>query len=114
TQPEISAVKGSVTLNDQRASVGDLVGPGSVIKAGPGSYADIYLGVNGPTVQIMENTSVTIEELASDESGPEAVVNTKIKLTSGKISGYVKKTSSNSTYTVTTPTSTAAIRGTVY
>jgi hypothetical protein len=114
SQPEISAVNGSVSLNDQRARVGDLVGPGSVVKTGANSFADVFLGVNGPTVQVMENTAVTIEELAADESGVDPVVDTKLNLTQGKISGYVRKTSPNSTYTVTTPTATAAVRGTVY
>lgn len=114
TQSEITAVKGSATLNDQRAQVGDLVGPGSVIRTGARSYVDVFLGSNGPTVQVMENTEVTLDELAADESGPDPVINTRLSLTSGKISGHVKKSSPNSTYTVTTPTSTAAIRGTVY
>lgn len=114
SQPEISAVHGSVALNDQRARVGDLVGPGSVVKTGANSFADVFLGVNGPTVQVMENTAVTIEELAADESGVDPVVDTKLNLTQGAISGFVRKTSPSSTYTVTTPTTTAAVRGTVY
>jgi hypothetical protein len=113
-QPAITHVKGSVVLNDSRAQKGDVIAPGSIIRTGARSTADIFLADNGPTVQVLENTEVTIEELSSDASDVAPVINTKLSLTAGKISGYVKKTSPSSSYTVTTPTATAAIRGTVY
>ena len=46
--------------------------------------------------------------------GAETVVSTRLGLKAGKVSGYVKKTSDQSRYTVETPTTTAAIRGTKY
>lgn len=111
---EVTLARGTVTLNDKEAHVGDSAGPGSVITTGAKSAADLFLGINGPTVQIQENAKITFEELSFDDAGPETVVNTKVKLEKGKIAGYVKKTSSQSTYTISTPTTTAAIRGTTY
>jgi len=111
---EVTLVRGTVTLNDKEAHVGDLAGPGSTITTGPRSAADLFLGINGPSVQVQENAKLSFEELSFDDSGPDTVVTTKVKLEKGKIAGYVKKSSSQSTYTVTTPTTTAAIRGTTY
>ena len=111
---EVQLVKGTVTINDKQAHVGDLAGPGSVITTGASSQADFFLGVNGPTVQVQNDAKLTFEELSFDDSGPEIVVTTKVKLDKGKIAGYVKKSSSQSSYTIVTPTTTAAIRGTTY
>ena len=57
---------------------------------------------------------MTFEELSFDNSGPDTVVATKLSVQQGRVAGYVKKSSSQSTYTVVTPTTTAAIRGTTY
>jgi hypothetical protein len=111
---ELTLARGVVTINDKEAKVGDIAGPGSTIATGAGSAADLFLGVNGPTVQIQSNAKLTFEELSFDDAGPAVVVTTKVKLEKGKIAGYVKKSSSQSTYTVSTPTTTAAIRGTTY
>lgn len=113
-QAEVTHVKGSATLGDNPAKVGDLAGPGTVVKTGASSTIDLNLGVNGPVATLGPNSSVKIEELTFDDSGPSTVVNTKLNLQSGKVSGYVKKTSKESTYTIVTPTTTAAIRGTTY
>jgi hypothetical protein len=111
---KVTSAKGSVTVNGQPAKVADTFGPGGSIVTGPGSHADVYLGVNGPTVQVNQNTKVTFEQLSYDDAGPEVIVETKLALEQGTVAGYVKKTSSQSTYSVTTPTTTAAIRGTTY
>lgn len=113
-QAEVTHLKGTVTVGDSPAKVGDLVGPGSVIKTGEGSTVDLNLGVNGPVATLGPNTTIKVEELTFDDSGPSPVVNTKLNLQAGKVSGYVKKSSKESSYTVVTPTTTAAIRGTTY
>lgn len=111
---EVTAVRGSASINGAVAKRGDSAGPGAQMITGAASELSLYLDVNGPTLVVLANTKVTFEELTADSAGPEAVINTRIKLDEGTIMGYVKKTSDQSTYTVVTPTVTAAIRGTKY
>lgn len=111
---EVTALRGTAQIGNVAAKVGDVATQGSVITTGSRSLLDLYLGANGPTLQVQENTSLTLSELTADEAGPEPVANTKISLTQGRVSGYVKKSSAASTYVVETPTTTAAIRGTTY
>jgi FecR protein len=111
---KFKSVKGSVTLDSNPAKVGDVAHPGSVVTTGDKSGAFLDLKLNGPDLEISENTRFTIDDLTFDDAGSEPVIVTKIGLKEGKLSGYVKKTSSSSDYRILTPTTTAAIRGTVY
>jgi len=111
---EVTRVRGTATIGGSPAKVGDSAGPGAVIKTGPNSQLDLNLGSNGPDITITEDTTIAVEELSFDDAGPEMVVITKLNLQAGKVAGYVKKTSSQSSYSVVTPTTTAAIRGTTY
>ncbi len=111
---EVTAVRGMASINGAPAKKGDTAGTGAQIATGAGGELSLYLGVNGPNVVVGEATKVTLEELSADTSGPEAIITTKMKLDEGRVSGFVKKTSDQSTYTVVTPTTTAAIRGTKY
>ncbi len=113
-QVQVTRVRGTASLGNNPAKVGDTAGPGTVIKTGAGSQLDLNLGVNGPDITISAETTVTVDELTFDDAGPETVVTTKLNLQAGKVAGYVKKTSGQSSYTVVTPTTTAAIRGTTY
>jgi hypothetical protein len=113
-QVEVTRVRGTATLGNNPAKVGDTAGPGTVIKTGANSQLDLSLGVNGPDITVSADTTVKVDELSFDDAGPETVVTTKLNLQAGKVAGYVKKTSSQSSYTVVTPTTTAAIRGTTY
>lgn len=113
-QAEVTRVRGTVTIGGNAAKVGDTAGPGSIIKTGPNSQADFNLGVNGPDITVSPDTTIKVEELSFDDAGPSPVVTTKLNLQAGKVAGYVKKSSSQSTYTVVTPTTSAAIRGTTY
>ena len=113
-QAEVTRVSGTVTIGGNAAKVGDTAGPGSIIKTGASSQADFNLGVNGPDITVSADTTITVEELSFDDAGPSPVVSTKLNLQAGKVAGYVKKSSSQSTYTVVTPTTSAAIRGTTY
>ena len=111
---QVREVRGSVMLDSAAAKVGDSAKPGSTIFTGTDSKAALFLGVNGPDVNVLENSRLSIDELSFDDAGVETVVSTRLGLKEGKIQGNVKKTSSQSSYLVTTPTTTAAIRGTVY
>lgn len=111
---EIAGIKGTVKVDGNTAKVGDSIAPGQQIETGADSQLNLYLGNNGPTVILYADTRLAFDELTSDKSGSEPVINTKINLKAGSVAGYVKKTSSQSTYVVQGPTTTAAIRGTEY
>lgn len=111
---EVTAVRGSASINGTDAKKGDTAGPGAEVITGAASELSLYLDVNGPTLVVGASTKVTFEELSADTSGPEAIINTKLKLDEGRITGFVKKTSDQSTYMIVTPTTTASVRGTKY
>jgi len=110
----VTRVRGTASIGNNPAKVGDVAGPGSIIKTGANSQLDLNLGLNGPDITVSADTTVSVDELSFDDAGPETVVTTKLNLQAGKVAGYVKKTSAQSSYTVVTPTTTAAIRGTTY
>ena len=111
---KVSQVSGVVYLGSAPANVGDAVGPGTVISTGPASELLLNLGANGGYTRVLENSKLSIDELTVDSAGPETVVKTKLGLKAGKIDSQVNKLSSQSSYVVQTPTSTAAIRGTIF
>ncbi len=111
---EITGIKGTVKVDGNAAKVGDSVAPGQQIETGSDSQLNLYLGNNGPAVILYGDTRLAFDELTSDKTGKETVINTKINLKAGSVAGYVKKTSSQSSYVVQGPTTTAAIRGTEY
>jgi hypothetical protein len=111
---DITAIKGSVKVDAQEVKVGDSIAPGQQIETGADSQLNLFLGANGPTLVVSADSRLAFDELSADTAGAEPVISTKINVKSGKVSGYVKKTSSQSKYVVQTPTMTAAIRGTQY
>jgi len=111
---KVTAVKGSATFGGHPAQVGDKGGPGTVVTTGPGSEVSLYLGLNGPDAKVLENSSLSIDDLTYDTAGSEPVISTKLGLSKGKIEAYVRKTSAQSSYLVQTPTTTASIRGTTF
>jgi len=111
---KVVQVSGNAYLGSAPAAVGDSVGPGTIIKTGPASEILLNLGDNGGYTRVLEETTLTIDELTVDSAGPEKIVNTHLGLKSGKIESQVNRLSSKSKYIVQTPTSTAAIRGTVF
>jgi hypothetical protein len=111
---ELTGVKGSVKVDGQSAAVGEVVKPGQKIETGAGAQANLYLADNGPTVVVLPDSSISFDELSFDKSGAEPVITTKINLKVGTVAGFVKKTSSQSSYIVKGPTVTAVIRTSEY
>lgn len=108
---KVSGLRGTAQAGVNNLKPGDAVPTATPIKTGDKSTLDLDLGANGPTVQLQAASTLTLDELSMDDSGPETVVSTKMTLAAGKVAGYVKKTASTSTYTVSTATSTLAVRG---
>ena len=111
---EVTAVRGTASINGAAAKRGDTATSGAAIVTGNRSSLDLYLDVNGPNISIGEDSSVTLDELTADTTGPAPVITTKVTLKEGRVSGYVKKSADQSVYTISTPTITAAVRGTKY
>jgi hypothetical protein len=93
------------------AKVGDIVKKGMVIETGPSSFVDIYFQENA--VKILEKSSVRISDLAIDlKDGSEK---TGFNVYRGRAFMKVaKKLAKNDSFSVTTPTATAGVRGTEF
>ena len=111
---ELTGIKGSVKVDGQAAFVGEAIKTGQKIETGAGAQANLYLADNGPTVVVLPDSSISFDELSVDKSGAEPVITTKINLKGGTVAGYVKKTSSQSSYIVKGSTVTAVIRSSEY
>lgn len=111
---KVVKVSGVAYLGSAPANVGDVVGPGTVVSTGAASEVLLNLGANGGYTRVLEKSKLSIDELTVDAAGPETVIKTKLGLKAGKIDSQVNKLSSQSSYVVQTPTSTAAIRGTIF
>ena len=113
-QAKVTKIKGNAQIDSMAAAVGDIAKSGSVVSTGHDSKAYLFLGINGPNVSVLADSKLAIEELSYDDAGAEPVAHTTLALKAGMIEGNVKKSSSQSTFNVTTPTTTAAIRGTKF
>lgn len=111
---QFKKIEGTVTLDNKPVIVGQVAKPPSEIATASKSIARLFIGKNGPDLLVDENSKLSVDELTYDDSGSEPVISTKLSVKDGDVSGRVKRLSAQSVYTVSTPTTTAAIRGTVY
>lgn len=117
---EVRGVRGTANYSTDRGSswkdlrVGTKLKQNSIVRTAPGGTVDLYLGDNGPVVRVTENTTMGIDRLTVDNSGPEKVIETQLDLRSGRILGNVKHLAAASKYEVKTPQGVAGIRGTRY
>ena len=93
---------------------GQVLRQGAMIRTYPASHVDLFLGVNGPFVRIMESTELGIDDLSYERTGVETVIETSLDLRVGRVLGNVKKMAVASRYEVKTPNGVAGIRGTKY
>lgn len=111
----VNFMAGTVTIIDGKkkspAKVGDMVKNGMVIETGPASFVDIYFQENA--IKILEMSSVRVSDLAVDlKDGSEK---TGFNIYRGKAFMKVaRKLAKNDSYTVSTPTATAGVRGTEF
>ncbi|PJZ56144.1 iron dicitrate transport regulator FecR [Leptospira barantonii] len=108
-------IKGTVKLSDKtgkekKVGLSEFILPEDKIETTKDSYADIQL-MDGVVIRIKENTSLTLNKIYVDSKNAE--IYSDISLNKGKIFSKVgTKLSKSSGFKVTTPTSTAAVRGT--
>ncbi|MDB6053306.1 MAG: FecR protein [Verrucomicrobiales bacterium] len=92
--------------------VGKNLGQGDTVSTSPDTTVDLFLGQNGPVVRVTGDTTMGLDALNYTDTGADAVINTQLNLSNGRILGNVKKLASASKYEIKTPNGVAGIRGT--
>jgi hypothetical protein len=118
-QAEITKIKGNATYSAAGGAamplkVGDKIPGGSVIKTGPGAYADVFFGNSAGYVRVLENSTLNVDKFALSDTGADTAVDLQLNLPEGTAVGRVNKLSAASKYEVKLPYGIAGIRGTVW
>ncbi|AOP33949.1 iron dicitrate transport regulator FecR [Leptospira tipperaryensis] len=108
-------IKGTVKLSDKsgkekKVGVSEFILPEDKIETGKASYADVQL-MDGVIIRVKENTILTLNKIFVDTKNSEIYAD--LSLNKGKIFSKVgTKLNKSSGFKVSTPTVTAAVRGT--
>ncbi|AXX15793.1 MULTISPECIES: surface adhesin Lsa33 [Leptospira] len=108
-------IKGSIKLSDKagkekKVGLSEFILPEDKIETTKDSYADIQL-MDGVIIRVKESTSLTLNRIYVDSKNSE--IYSDINLNKGKIFSRIgTKLTKSSGFKITTPTSTAAVRGT--
>lgn len=108
-------IKGTVKLTDKagkakKTGLSEFILPEDKIETGKASYADIQL-MDGVIIRVKENTILTLNQIFVDSKNSEIYAD--LSLNKGKIFSKVgAKLGKTSGFKVSTPTVTAAVRGT--
>ena len=93
--------------------VGDTIGEGTTITTGAGVNLMLDMGDNGNELQVIENTTVSFDELKLDRNTADVKAKTTLTLNkTGGLLGNVKKLSQASDFKVKYAEGVAGIRGT--
>jgi hypothetical protein len=87
---------------------------GDVLKTGPNSHVDMWLGNNNGELHVEPNSELALDKLIYTYTGFEMIHDTQLNLRSGVAAGHVNKMATGSKYEVKTPRGVAGIRGTRY
>ncbi len=115
----VRTVHGTASYSDQGGQwqplkTGQALSPGATVKTGVDGMVDLFLGDNGPSVHLFDSTTLGLDRLQVERTGPDAVIETQLNLTSGTIRGEVRHLSAASKYEVKTPNVVVGVRGTKY
>lgn len=101
------------TQDWQPAKVGMILNKNDEVKTSEGAFAEILLddGKVG-SVQVHEKSQVKLDAFDQDDATGEK--HTLLDLAIGKVMIHAEKLHGNSTFEVRTPTSTTAVRGTMF
>ncbi len=113
---KVTRIKGAATYKSGGQSgdlkVGQILHAGDSVSTGLATTVELDLGANGKSLTINPDSTVAIDKLDLSEGG--AVINTRLNLTKGGLSGNVKKLTAGSKYEVQTAKGVAGVRGTSY
>ena len=93
---------------------GDELTEGAIVQSGAGSVVYVYLGANGPSLRLIDETRLVLERLTHVGEGTNVVIDTRLDLRYGEILGSVRKLNTASHYEVKTPTGLARASGCDY
>jgi hypothetical protein len=109
----IQSVTGDVTIktgeSEKKAVKGCVLNGNDVIITAKLSMTDILMGTEG-VIRVNESSRLVISGIQADEQK----INAALKLDSGKVFATVSKMKKDSSMTVKTPTTVAAVRGTSF
>lgn len=116
-QAEVTKINGNATYSTAAGAalplkVGDKIPAGTIIKTGPGAYADLFFGNSAGYVRVLENSTLSVDKFALTDTGADTAVDLQLNLPDGVALGNVNKLSAASKYEVKLPTGIAGIRGT--
>jgi hypothetical protein len=114
---EVRALHGQATFTIQGGptrplTINTILLSGTVIKTGPDSTVDLFLGQAVGTVRISENSTLALDKLAFTDTGADTAVDVQLHLPDGEMYFNVNKLSRASRYEIKLPTGVAGIRGT--
>ncbi|MSU28221.1 MAG: hypothetical protein EXS27_09960 [Pedosphaera sp.] len=115
---QVKKVVGTASYTDAKAGgplkEGDILFQGATITTGAGSYVDLFLGVNGDSLRVEADSTLSLSKLDYTKGLGETVVTTEVEVKKGSIvANVVNKLSKASKYEIKTPAGVAGIRGTV-
>lgn len=110
----INLMTGTVSIIDgtqkNPAKVGDILKNGMKIETGQASFVDIYFDDNA--IKILDNSIVEVKDLGVNTQ--EGSQKTEFYAQKGKVYAKVAKLAKNDSFSITTPTTTAGVRGTEF
>ena len=114
---QVKKVVGTASYTDAKGGgplkEGDILFQGASITTGAGSYVDLFLGVNGDSLRVEADSTITLNKLEYTNAG-EVIVNTQMDVQKGAVvANVINKLSKASKYEIKTAAGVAGIRGTV-
>ena len=114
---EVRAIKGTATYATnggpaRSLKVGAVLTSPTVVKTGPQSTVDLFLGTSAGVIRIAENSTLSLDKLAITDTGADTAVEIQLNLPDGDMYFNVNKISKASRYEIKMPNGVAGIRGT--
>jgi hypothetical protein len=94
----------------QPVKEGSVVPEGATIQTGD-SELDLYLGANGPLLQVSRNSEVVFSALNRAKGDSETIANTEVRVKKGSVLGLTTKVNAASKYQVKAGRTTASVHG---
>jgi hypothetical protein len=113
---EVAGVVGTAVSSNSGSAFlplkpGDRLAEGLVLKTGPRSAVDLSLGPRAGVLRLTENTTVSLDQLATGGTAPDTQVQIRFNVTEGSVVGFNNKLTTAAKYEVKTATGIAAIGG---
>jgi len=115
----IKSVSGRVTCSADGVAchalhAGDFAAPGSLLKTGTNSTADLILPDSGTVLRMLPETTLKFAKLSKLPAGEQVVSDSSLKLISGSVIGSQRKLAVPSHFDIALPKGVATIVGTEY